>query len=124
MKKITKVTKRQIKELFQNGVDVGFFETDFQRYYYWGRLDNEIAFLKRLYQLDTMPSNDDRYNNAEGDIIQHTINNDDWDLCWVFNDERFPLLNGTDEEYLRFLIEVFNPEVCVEGDVLKTGLPD
>lgn len=119
MNKITKVTKRQIKELFQNGVDIGLFETDIQRYYYWGRFDNELAFLKRLYQLDTMPSNDSRYKNAEGDIIQHTINNEDWDLCWVFEDDRFPLLNGTDEEYLRFLIEVFDPEVCVEGDILK-----
>lgn len=119
MNKITKVTKRQIKELFQNGVDVGVFETEIQRYLYWGRFDNELAFLKRLYKLDTMPSNDSRYKNAEGDIIQHTINNDDWELCWVFEDDRFPLLNGTDEDYLRFLIEVFNPEVCVEGETLE-----
>ena len=49
----------------------------------------------------------------------NTINNDDWELCWVFEDDRFPLLNGTDEDYLRFLIEVFNPEVCVEGKTLE-----
>ena len=119
MKRITNVTKRQIKELFQNGVDVGIFESDIQRYLYWGRFDNELSFLKRLYQLDKMPSNDSRYQNAEGDIVQHTINNDDWELCWVFEDERFPLHDGTDEDYLRFLIEVFNPEICVEGDLLK-----
>lgn len=119
MKRITNVTKRQIKELFQNGVDVGIFESDIQRYLYWGGFDNELSFLKRLYQLDKMPSNDSRYQNAEGDIVQHTINNDDWELCWVFEDERFPLHDGTDEDYLRFLIEVFNPEICVEGDLLK-----
>lgn len=41
-----------------------------------------------------MPSNDSRYANAEEDIIQHTVNNDDWQYCWVFEDKRFPLQNG------------------------------
>lgn len=119
MKRITNVTKRQIKELFNNGVDLGMFEPHYQRYLYWGSCKNELSFLKRLYPLEKMPSSDSRYKNAEGDIIQHTINNDDWELCWVFEDDRFPLQNGTDEDYLRFLIEIFNPEVCIEGEVMN-----
>lgn len=117
MKKITKITKSQIKGLFKNGIDIGLGDSDYQYYLYWGRCENELTFLKRLYPLDKMPSNDSRYDNAEEDIIQHTINNDDWKSCWIFDDARFPLLNGTDEDYLKFLIEVFNPEVCVENYV-------
>jgi len=81
-----------------------------QIYPYYGRL-NEMEFLKRLYKLDEMRSNDPRYKNAEEDIWNHTVNNDDYPACWVFNDERFPLKNGSDEDYLRFICEIFNPEV-------------
>lgn len=98
---------------------MGTFDPISQRYTYWGGCENELSFLKRLYPLEKIPSYDSRYKNAESDIIQHTINNDDWELCWVFEDERFPLKNGTDEDYLRFLIEVFNPEVCIESEVLN-----
>lgn len=46
-----------------------------------------------------MESLDYRYNNAKEDIIQHTINNDDYLSCWVFGDERFMLENGDDESF-------------------------
>lgn len=119
MNKITNITKRQIKELFCDGVDVGLFGQECQHYLYWGKCDSELSFLKRLYPLDKMSSNDSRYMNAELDIIQHTINNDDWELCWVFDDERFPLHKGTDEDYLKFILEILNPEICIEGDALN-----
>lgn len=47
-----------------------------------------------------MPSLDTRYHNAEEDIWQHTVNNDDYPICWVFEDERFQLKNGSDGIYL------------------------
>lgn len=46
-------------------------------YPYYGRLE-EIEFLERLYNLYEMESNDSRYSNAHGDIVQHTINNYDY----------------------------------------------
>lgn len=49
--------------------------------------------MKRLYDLGKMPSNDTRFINAEQDIWQHTVNNDDYSYCWVFEDERFSLQN-------------------------------
>lgn len=52
-----------------------------------------------------------RSENAEGDIWQHTINNEDYPLNWVFNDDRFQLSKGPDEIFLKFLCEVFHPEV-------------
>jgi hypothetical protein len=60
-----------------------------------GRLE-AIDFLKRLYDLDQFPSTDNRFETAQGDIWQHTVNNDDWDKYWIFEaeGERFNLLDG------------------------------
>ena len=50
-----------------------------------------------------MPSFDSRFANAEQDIWQHTVNNDDYPYCWVFEEKRFNLQDGSDEVYLKFL---------------------
>jgi hypothetical protein len=114
MEEITKITKLDIIDLFRNGFEVEeLFNIKKIKYYYWGRLD-EIDFLKRLYNLSMMTSTDSRFNDAEGDIWQHTLNNDDYLFCWVFEDERFSLLTGDDEILLKFLSEVFHPEVRYE----------
>ena len=120
MRKISDITRREILELFQHGFDVDcLFDMSHETYPYYGRL-NEIDFLKRLYPLDAMKSLGSRYPNAEQDIYQHTVNNDDYESCWVFTDERFPLANGTDKEYLTFLCEVFHPIVRIKGDISNT----
>lgn len=75
-----------------------------------GRID-ETAFLSRLYDLTALPSTDNRFPTAEGDIWQHRINNYDWDNDWVFYDPRFNLKNGDDEVFLRFLCETIHPVV-------------
>ncbi|MEC1424137.1 hypothetical protein [Bacillus subtilis] len=114
MNRISEITKRDILDLFQNGMDIEeIFETKKVTYPYSGQLD-EIEFLKRLYDLKSMPSSDYRFSDAEGDIWQHTINNDDYQYCWVFEDERFPLKDGNDEIYLRFICEIFHPAVRIE----------
>lgn len=78
---------------------------------YWsGRLSN-IDFLGRLYDLDEMPSFDNRYADAAGDIYQHTINNDDWEPDWIFADSRFNLGGCPDNEFLNFLCETVHPLV-------------
>ena len=114
MNRISEITKRDIQDLFQNGTDiVEFFDTEKITYLYYGRLE-EIEFLKRIYDLEHMPSSDSRFPNAERDIWQHTINNDDYDFCWIFEDERFQLKNGSDEIYLKFICEIFHPTVRFE----------
>ena len=114
MTRITEITKRDIEELFRDGLEIDeIFISTTVKYYYYGCLE-EIEFLKRLYSLSKLPSFDSRLKNAEEDIRRHTLANDDWLPCWVFEDERFPLKNGSDEEYLRFLCEVFHPAVRVE----------
>lgn len=110
MRRITEITKRDIYELFRDGIpDDGIFDW-VERYPYYGRLE-ELEFLERLYDLSGMESYDSRYKNAREDIIQHTVNNEDYPYCWVFSDERFPLKDGDDEDYLKFLCEVFHPYV-------------
>lgn len=114
MRQITEVTRRDIFALFLYGTDIedlwSFAHIDYQCY---GRL-TELDFLKRIYDLKALPSYDSRFDNAEGDIWQHTINNNDYENGWIFEDERFGLLNGEDDVLLKFLCTVFHPAVRVE----------
>ena len=117
------MTRRDIAKLFIDGYydysgfwpDSKYSSTDDAKilYPYYGNL-TEIEFLRKLYLLDEMPSMDSRYPNAEGDIRQHTVNNDDWEHGWVFQDSRFELLDGDDTILLKFLCTVFHPTVRME----------
>jgi len=80
-----------------------------------GKLD-DVDFLARIYDLAALPSYDSRYKDAAGDIYQHRINNYDWDDDWVYGDERFGLLAGPDETFLRFLCEMVHPIVRPDKD--------
>ena len=129
MKKITELTRRDIIDIIMGGflvkepesLDSDYdWETDAKGRYivrmpFCGRL-NEVEFLSRLYDLSNMPSYDRRFKNAHGDIIQHTVNNDDWDEYWMFSDDRFDLSkDGGDEPLLAFLCEMFHPVVRLEN---------
>lgn len=122
MKQITEITRRDIFALFLYGMDImELFENKRIHYGCYGKL-SEIDFLKRIYDLNSLPSYDDRFENAEGDIWQHTVNNDDYEAGWVFEDDRFELLNGDDEVLLKFLCAVFHPAVRVENGYWKEFL--
>lgn len=86
-----------------------------ERVIWWGRLD-ELAFLSRIYNLKALPSTDVRFENAMGDIWQHRINNDDWELDWVLDDDRFGLHRGPDHVFLRFLCEMLHPVVRTDRE--------
>lgn len=97
-KSLSGITRRKLAECIMN-----------MDSFWAGRL-HEVEFLGRLYPLDDLPSTDDRYETAAGDIWQHRINNEDWNDDWVFNDERF-LSGCTDEVFLGFIAETIHPEV-------------
>ena len=97
-----------------------FFDSKRIKYGYYGRL-SEIDFLKRIYDLKSLQSFDNRFDDAEGDIWQHTIN-DDYEEGWIFEDTRFELLNGDDEMLLKFLCAVFHPAVRFESGYWKEFL--
>lgn len=124
MNRISEITKRDIRELFCDGIDIEYyFDTKHITYPYYGRL-SEIEFLNRLYDLKSLLSLDSRFLNAEEDILQHTVNNDDYPACWFFEDERFQLKNGRDEIYLKFICEIFHPSVRYEKGYWKEFLEE
>jgi hypothetical protein len=110
MNNITEITRRDIIELFREGyVESSWLGDEKVFYPYYGRL-SDIEFIEKLYPLDKMPSYDTRFKNAKEDIWQHTVNNRDWELGWIFEDCRFELLKGSDLILLNFLCAVFHPE--------------
>lgn len=131
VKQISEVTRRDIAMLFVNGYydytmcwpDSNYTSSDdaYIFYPYYGRL-TEVEFLRRIYPIDKMPSTDSRYPNAEGDIWQHTVNNDDWEYGWIFQDSRFGLLEGDDTILLNFLCAVFHPAYRKEDGFWKEYL--
>jgi len=86
---------------------------------WYGRLD-DVEFLQRLYDLEQLPSTDNRFSDAAGDIWQHRINNEDWPDDWVYEDRRFNLLRTSADAFLRFLCELVHPVVRPEkNEALK-----
>ncbi len=96
--KITEVTRRYI-------IDALLLD----RESFYGRLDL-VGFLRRVWPLKDMPSTDRRFEDAEGDIWQHMVNNDDWT-----NDDLFynhlDVLDMPDEHFAKFLEECVHPLV-------------
>jgi len=82
----------------------------------WSGALDDVEFLSRLFDLQALPSTDSRFDNAAGDIWQHTVNNEDWEREWVFTDKRFDLLDGSPEVFLRFLCEIVHPVVRPDRD--------
>jgi len=74
-----------------------------------GRMDI-VSFLKRIWDLDKMPSTDSRYLNASGDIWQHMVNNDDYDEEYLF-EEYLEILTVSDELFINFLEQLVHPLV-------------
>lgn len=122
-KKITDVTRKEIFTLFSEGyVEHSFSSlgsTEKRMIYAYNGGISELLFLGELYQLEKMPSLDHRFNNARDDIYHHTVNNDDWELGWVFYDSRFNLKECEDEELLKFICKVFHPTVRNENACWK-----
>ncbi|GAA3138800.1 hypothetical protein GCM10010486_00930 [Nonomuraea roseoviolacea subsp. carminata] len=90
----------------------------------WSGTLDEVHFLSRLYELDTLPSYDSRFTTASRDIAQHRLLNLDWDDDWIFEDPRFGLANG-DEPLLAFLAEMLHPAVRIdrsEAEALRAFL--
>jgi hypothetical protein len=121
LNKITGVTRRDIFDLFKKGITEDNWLTIETIYYpYYGRFEI-VDFLKRLYNLADWESKDPRVDNAEEEITMH-IHNGDYPDNWIFEDERFQLLDGEDYILLNFLCEVFHPEVRDENGIWERYL--
>lgn len=81
-----------------------------------------IDFLNEVWDLKSMPSEDSRFPDAEGDIVQHTINNHDWDLDYLFID-RLKLFKE-DTVFIKFIETVVSPQFRnSEDEILQYVLP-
>jgi hypothetical protein len=77
-----------------------------------------ISFLRRSWPLSQMPSTDYRFKDAEGDIWQHSVNNNDWtdsELLW----KRLKIGEIPDEQFARFLEARVHPLVCPDRERLE-----
>lgn len=106
--KISKITRRNIFDFLQ-----------IENFSWTGRL-GETEFLSRIFNLENIPSIDNRFQNAIGDIWQHRVNNYDWDDNWIYTDSRFDLINCDDSVFLNFLCEIIHP--IVRGDISEVNI--
>lgn len=83
-----------------------------------GRM-RDVNFLSRLYDLKTLPSSDFRFEDVATEIKQHSFYNNDYERNWVFDDERFELLNGSNEIFLKFICEMAHPLVRSDASEAK-----
>jgi len=102
--KITDVTRRHIAD-----------EMTIGNIWYNGN-QTEPDFLARLFDLKSLPSRDYRYTNAYDDIYQHMVNNNDWEVDWIYSDPRINLSHCDDETYLKFLAMTVHPRVRTNSD--------
>lgn len=123
IRNISEVTKRDIFVLFCEGyTESSWIEENTRVFYHYFGCLTETEFLKKIYPLSEIPSTDSRFPNAEGDIWQHTVNNNDWEYGWIFTDSRFELQDGDDNILLKFLCTVFHPAYRKEDGYWKEYL--
>lgn len=83
-----------------------------REYPFHGRLDL-LSFLKRIWDLSSLPSTDYRFKDAESDIWQHMINNHDWKYSYLLY-SYLDLLGCNDETLLKFLETCLHPVVLYD----------
>ena len=121
MGNISGITRRDIIDLFKNGItEDNWLGEETIHYSYYGRFEI-VDFLKRLYNLADWESQDSKVDNAEEEITMRT-HNGDYPDDWIFEDERFQLFDGEDNILLNFICEVFHPEVRDENGVWERYL--
>lgn len=64
-------------------------------------------FFGSIFDLKSLPSSDNRFEDAAGDMWQHTENNEDWSEDYVLSDERFDPRKMTDQQFELFLNQAF-----------------
>jgi hypothetical protein len=100
--------KRKITELTRTDIVDALLLDKEQPFH--GKLDM-IPFLKRVWPLESMPSEDSRFENAEGDIWQHTVNNFDYDEPELLY-KRLRITEVPDKQFVRFLETCLAPVVA------------
>ena len=88
--------------------------------HFYGNLDL-ISFLRRIWDLSSMPSTDRRYKTAEADILTHMISFHDWDDNFLLYDY-LDILGSSDETFLAFLEMCLSPLVVTDENQISEML--
>ena len=112
MNKISSITRKQIFDVLLNTYSMdNLLGYSSQRFNFWGIL-SPADFLGRLYNLEQVPSLNKKYNNAKEELLSIKGNTHcDYNWDWIFDDDRFPIKEGPDEDLLNFICTVLHPEV-------------
>ncbi|WP_452222705.1 AbiJ-related protein [Lacinutrix chionoecetis] len=73
-----------------------------------------IDFLDEMFDLKSLPSEDDRFSNAYEDAFQHLVNNYDWEYEYVLTD-RFNIIDDPDV-FITFLNKIIHPNIRKKED--------
>jgi len=101
-KRISEITRRDIVDALLLDKTTPFF----------GKLDL-ISFLKRVWPLQQMISEDYRFKTADGDIRQHMVNNSDWEYSELLY-RRLGITDISDDQFTSFLEACLHPLVVSE----------
>lgn len=79
-------------------------------------IDIELGknILSESLDLINQDSTDSRFENALEDFHQHMVNNNDWDIEYLFKD-RFPIYEN-DQKIISFLLKILNGRVFISQD--------
>lgn len=69
-----------------------------------------LTFLEMIWDLRSMPSQDDRYTNARDDIWKHIVVNDDLSIEELFLD-RLPSSHNDDDKFVALINSTIHPSV-------------
>lgn len=72
--------------------------------------DGVLNFMGNVLPLRSLPSEDTRYQDAYGDLRQHMVNNNDWEVEQMLFD-RFKLHTGPEEYFIKLLETAVSPEI-------------
>ncbi|MDR3653204.1 MAG: AAA family ATPase [Paludibacter sp.] len=106
------IPKHIKKQVFDKVLSLPFFLGNYNQN------DGIVSFLGKIWDLRSMPSEDSRYKDAEGDAYQHLVNNDDWTIEDTFLN-RFRLLDGEEKFFIAFIELVVSPEVRIDKDDIE-----
>lgn len=106
------IPKQIKKQAFDKVLSLPFFLGNYNQN------DGIVSFLGKIWDLRSMPSEDSRYKDAEGDAYQHLVNNDDWEIEDTFIN-RFRLIDGDENFFVAFIELVVSPEVRIDKDDIE-----
>lgn len=75
-----------------------------------------LEFISEIWDIDNMDLTDPRYHTLRGDIQQHFLNNDDWDLNYLFSE--ILKLYGDEARYRKFLETIVIYKYQEDKDVI------